>query len=140
MYLLSPETASPQRLRVAVEMLRKTTSKVGKLHRDFALPSIPKTSLTLRCIKVRQTLDALLRARGEQKASQYKFSSSDQVFARDVLFRVAVNQNVSDLLMPAGNTKARAIKNLEGFQLFGDQSCLAERDKPLLVCLFRLVL
>jgi len=130
-HLLSPETASPERLRVAMEMLRKTTSKVGKLHRDFP-PSISTADLTTRCTKIRQTLDALFRARGEQKALQYKFNSSAHVFATNVFFTVDVDDLGASLLMPAStDARARATKNLEGFQLFGRDRCLAQMCKEI---------
>ena len=124
MQLLSPETASPERLRVVMEMLCKTTSKVGKLHRDFPLTA---TDLTTRCLKIRQTLELLLRLRGELKASKYIFDSSE-VLATKVLFRIHADV-ASGLLMPATDAKARAAKNLQGFQLFGNRRSFAKMGK-----------
>ena len=127
-HLFFAETASPERLRVAMEMLWKTPSKVGNfteifLHRVLQV-------LTTRCTKIRETLDALLGARGGgQKALQYKFNSSAQVFSTDVFFTVDVDLG-SNLLMPAStDARARAKKNLEGFQLFGRDRCLAQMCK-----------
>ena len=75
MHLMTPETATPEHLRVSVQMLQKTTSKVGKLQREFPSPAEgaegdrPKAIDMMKlCGSVRQTLELLLRARGEQKA------------------------------------------------------------------------
>lgn len=36
-HLLSPKTSTPERLRIAMEMLRKTTSKVSEMAGQFAM-------------------------------------------------------------------------------------------------------
>lgn len=122
-HLLSPEAATPERLRVAMEMLCKTSSKVGKLHRDFCLPS-SKMDMTTGCIKVRQTLEAMYRYRGEQKALKYRFNAAEQVFATDVFFRIEVDLNPRQLMLTSTDAKARATKNLEAFELFENERCL----------------
>ena len=100
----------------------------GKLHGDFP-PSSPtsfdhtvhKDPGNLRC--------APWCPWGGQKALQYKFNSSAQVFSTDVFFTVDVDLG-SNLLMPAStDARARAKKNLEGFQLFGRDRCLAQMCK-----------
>lgn len=103
-----------------MEMLCKTSSKVGKLHRDFCLPS-SKMDMTTGCIKIRQTLEALFRARGEQKALKFKFNTENQVLATDVFFRIEVDLNPKQLMPASTDAKARATKNLEGFELFENQ-------------------
>lgn len=81
--------------------------------------------MTTGCIKVRQTLEALLRARGEQKAAKYRFRAEEQVLATDVFFRIEVDLNPRQLMLASTDAKARATKNLEAFELFENERCLA---------------
>ena len=123
-HLLSPEAATPEQLRVAMEMLSKTSSKVAKLQQDFCVPS-SKMDMTTGCLKVRQSLEAMYHYRGEQKALKYKFNTEEQLFATDVFFRIELDLNPRQLMLGSTiDAKTRATKNLEAFELFDNERCL----------------
>ena len=105
--LLSPETASPERLRVAMEMLKKAAGKVGKLYREnLDLPDMLSPLQSLR-----GALDCLLRVRGEQKASQCRLDITS--FAAVDFFYPFLDEEELESESSAGPNTALAIKRAE---------------------------
>ena len=114
--LLSPETASAERLRATMAMLKKVARKVAKLYRDEV--DLPDMLHPLKCF--RAVLDGLLRARGEQRASQYTLKDEAEISATSWFIPDMEADEAEDNGLLAGpslsGAKKRAQKNLKSVE------------------------
>eukprot|EP00434_Breviolum_minutum_P039387 symbB.v1.2.034976.t1/scaffold4614.1/size37436/1 len=123
--LLTPATATPQNLRVAMEMLKKTSGKLGKLLRRSQESRIEIPSMVTFCQSIRHALDSLLRARGDLKASKYMLDP-EEVLVKDKKLKVSIEMDEplpverrSDQAMQAATEKLNGFDLLEATN--GDQ-------------------
>ena len=114
--LLSPETASAERLQATMAMLKKVASKVAKLYRDEV--DLPDMLHPLQCF--RSALDGLLRARGEWRASQYTLEDAADISATSWFIPDIEAEEDEDNGLLAGPglsaAKKRAQKNLKSVE------------------------